>query len=151
MAEITRRTVLLACAAAAVLPQAIGANANVDELSTMDATGLAELVRKGKVSWVDNRSAVAKKADKDLILQDIAEQFHDIDKSLGKIAVGLFALKAIVALQMNPSAPSQALKMIQEFEDEIAKLDQTRPMRERTDEVFGILRLIQKHGGAKRA
>lgn len=98
MAEITRRTVLLACAAAAVLPQAIGANANVDELSTMDATGLAELVRKGKVSWVDNRSAVAKKADKDLILQDIAEQFHDIDKSLGKIAVGLFALKAIVAL-----------------------------------------------------
>ena len=53
MPEITRRTVLLACAAAAVLPQALGANVNADDLATMDATGLADLVRKGKLSALE--------------------------------------------------------------------------------------------------
>jgi|HubBroStandDraft_4_1064222.scaffolds.fasta_scaffold86397_1 hypothetical protein len=84
-------------------------------------------------------------------LQEIAEQFHAIDKSLAKIAVGLFALKAIVALQVNPSAPSQALKMIQDFENEIAKLDPSRSERERVAEVLEILKLIDKHGGPKQA
>jgi amidase len=64
MAEITRRTLLLACAAATVLPQGISANANVDELSTMDATGLAELVRKGKVSALELVDAAIRRIEK---------------------------------------------------------------------------------------
>ncbi len=84
-------------------------------------------------------------------LQLIAEQSHATDKSLAKIAVGLFAVKAILALQINPSAPAQALKMIQEFENEIAKLDPSRPERERTEQVLEMVRLIEKHGGPKQA
>jgi len=64
MAAITRRTILLACAAAAVLPQAMGTNANVDELSMMDATGLAELVRKGKVSPIELVDAAIRRIEK---------------------------------------------------------------------------------------
>jgi hypothetical protein len=63
MAEITRRTVLLSCAASAVLPQAKGAKVNVDELSTMDATGLAELVRKGKVSALELVEAATRRIE----------------------------------------------------------------------------------------
>jgi hypothetical protein len=84
-------------------------------------------------------------------LQLVAEQFHAVDKSLAKLGTGLFALKAIVALQVNPSAPSQALKMIQEFEDEIAKLDPSRPERDRIDQVLEMLKMIDKHGPPKQA
>ena len=64
MAEITRRTVLLGCGAAAVLPQAKGAKVNADELSTMDATGLAELVRKGEVSALELVDAAIRRIEK---------------------------------------------------------------------------------------
>jgi amidase len=53
MPEITRREILLSCAAAAVLPQAGAAKPNADELLTIDATGQAELVRKGEISALE--------------------------------------------------------------------------------------------------
>jgi len=53
MSEITRRGILLGCAAAAVLPQAQAAKANPDELLSMDATAQAELVRKGEISSLE--------------------------------------------------------------------------------------------------
>ncbi len=84
-------------------------------------------------------------------LQLVAEQMHAIDKSVAKLAAGLFALKAIVALHMSPSAPSQALKMIQDFENEIAKLDPSRSERERVEEVLEMLKMIDKYGGPKQA
>ena len=84
-------------------------------------------------------------------LQDLAEQFHAIDKSLAKLAVGLLALKATLAVQMNPSSPVQGLKQIEALEFEIAKLDPTRSVRERTEQSLEILRLVEKHGGAKQA
>lgn len=63
MTEITRRTVLLGFAAAA-LPQAKGAKENVDELSMMDATGLAELVRKDEVSALELVDAAIRRIEK---------------------------------------------------------------------------------------
>ena len=53
MAEITRREILLGYTAAAVLPHAGAAETNADTLLTLDATGQAELVRKGEVSALD--------------------------------------------------------------------------------------------------
>jgi hypothetical protein len=50
MAKITRRNILMACTAASVLPRSGAADVSADEFLTMDATGLAELVRKGEVS-----------------------------------------------------------------------------------------------------
>jgi hypothetical protein len=50
MAEITRRGILLGCTAAVALPEARAANTNADKLLTLDATGQAELVRKGEIS-----------------------------------------------------------------------------------------------------
>jgi hypothetical protein len=92
-------------------------------------------------------------SDKELgdALQGIAEQFQAIDKTLAKIAFGLFALKGILALQMDPSAPAKALARIQELESELAKLDPRRSEREKIDEVLEMVRLIEKHGGPKQA
>ena len=84
-------------------------------------------------------------------MQLVAGQFHEVDKSLARIGAAVFALKAILALQINPSAPSQALKMIQDLENEIAKIDPNRSARERTDEVLEMLRLMDKHGAPKQA
>src|SRR5271170_1837251 len=53
MPETTRRQILLGCAAAAVLPRAGSAKESVDKLLTMDATGQAELVRKGDISALE--------------------------------------------------------------------------------------------------
>jgi amidase len=53
MAEMTRREVLVSAAAAALVPQARVAKANMDELATMDATGLAQLLRRREVSALE--------------------------------------------------------------------------------------------------
>jgi hypothetical protein len=84
-------------------------------------------------------------------LQGIAEQFHAVDKSLAKIAVGLLALKGFVALQTNPSAPAKALEQIHAFETSLAQLDPNREGRERTEQVLDLLKMIEKHGGPKQA
>jgi len=84
-------------------------------------------------------------------LQSVAEQFHTTDKSLAKIAAALYAVKVILAYQMNPSSPVQGLKQIEELEIEIAKLDPTRSAREKTEQIFEMLRIIDKHGGPKQA
>jgi amidase len=52
MSQITRREIVLGCTAAVVLSQAGAAQVNADEL-TMDATGQAELVRKGEISALE--------------------------------------------------------------------------------------------------
>src|SRR5580698_1743401 len=52
MPQITRREIVLGCTAAAALSQAGAAKGNTDEL-TMDATGQAELVRKGEISALE--------------------------------------------------------------------------------------------------
>ena len=41
--------------------------------------------------------------------------------------------------------------MIQDLENEIAKIDPNRSARERTDEVLEMLRLMDKHGAPKQA
>jgi hypothetical protein len=84
-------------------------------------------------------------------LQTIAEQFQAVDKSLAKIAVGFMALKGFVARQANPSAPKEALAQIQELEAELEKRDPTRAVREKTDEVIEVLKMIEKHGGPQQA
>ena len=49
MPQVTRREIVLGCTAAVALSQAGAAKASAEELA-MDATGQAELVRKGEIS-----------------------------------------------------------------------------------------------------
>jgi hypothetical protein len=84
-------------------------------------------------------------------LQLIAEQFHEVDKSVAKIAAAVAALKAVLAIQMNPSAPKQALERIQNLEDTFAKLDPNIAARVKFDEILEIVKLVEKQGGPKEA
>jgi hypothetical protein len=84
-------------------------------------------------------------------IQLIAEQFHEVDKSLAKIAAAVAALKAVLAVHMNPSAPKQALERIQNIEDSFAKLDPNVAARAKFSEVLEMLNVIEKHGGPKQA
>lgn len=84
-------------------------------------------------------------------LQNIAEQLHAIDQSLLKLGVGLLALKFVVAARLMPGAPVDGLKLIENLEQELAKLDPHAEARKRFSDVIEMLKVIDKHGGPKQA
>jgi hypothetical protein len=84
-------------------------------------------------------------------LQLVAEQVHALEEALIKLQAGLHAVKGMLALQMNPSAPKQALERIQNLEDAIVKRDPSAAARKQFSEVLEMLKLLDKHGGPKQA
>lgn len=84
-------------------------------------------------------------------LQKIAEQFHAIDETLAKLGVGLLALKFVVAARLTPGAPIDGLKLIENLEQELAKLDPHAAARQRFSDVIEMLKILEKHGGPKQA
>ena len=84
-------------------------------------------------------------------LQLVAEQMHSLETALAKLQAGLLAAKAMLALQMDPAHPRQALKRIQDLEDAIVKRDPSAATRQRVSEVFEMLKILDKHGGPKQA
>jgi hypothetical protein len=57
----------------------------------------------------------------------------------------------MLAVQMNPSAPKQALTGIQSVEDTIMKRDSNAAVRREFSEVIEMLNILEKHGGPKLA
>jgi len=84
-------------------------------------------------------------------LQAIAEHLLAIDNALAKLGVGLTAVKAVLAIQMNPNDPKQALARIDKIESSLAALDKTAPARQQAADVIEMVKLAVKHGGPKRA
>jgi hypothetical protein len=84
-------------------------------------------------------------------LQIVAEQIHALEVSLVKLQAGLHAVKGTLAIQMNPSAPKQALEQIQDLEDAIVKRDPNAEARKQFSEVIEMLKILDKHGGPKEA
>jgi hypothetical protein len=84
-------------------------------------------------------------------LQLVAKQMHVVEEHLAQIAAGLLAVKGTLARHMDPSAPAQALKQIQDLEAVIAKRDPNAAERKKVSEVFEMLKLLEKHGGPSEA
>jgi hypothetical protein len=84
-------------------------------------------------------------------LQSVAEQLNAIDGSLARLGAGLAAVKMVVAIQLNPSDPKQALERIQKLEENFLKLDPSAAARKKFSEVIEIVKMIEKHGGPKQA
>jgi hypothetical protein len=84
-------------------------------------------------------------------LQKIAEQFHALDQNLAKLAVRILALKFVVAARLTPGAPIDGLKMIENLEQELSKLDPHAEARQRFSDVIEMLKVVEKHGGPKQA
>ena len=84
-------------------------------------------------------------------LQLAAEQMHALEVAVAKLQAGLHAVKAMLAIQMNPSAPRQALEQIQNLEEAIAKRDPSAAAREKVSEVLEMVKIFDKHGGPKQA
>jgi hypothetical protein len=84
-------------------------------------------------------------------LQNIAEYMLNVDNQLAKLGAGLTAVKAALAIQMNPTDPKTALAQIQQIEDSLSQIDKTAPARKQAAEVIEILKLVGKHGGPKQA
>jgi hypothetical protein len=84
-------------------------------------------------------------------LQKIAEQFHAVDQNVAKLAVRILALKVVVAARISPGAPIDGLKLIENLEEELAKLDPHAEARQRFSDVIEMLKVIEKHGGPKQA
>lgn len=84
-------------------------------------------------------------------LQSIAEHLHFLGDRLAKLEAGLHAVKGMLALQMNPSAPKHALKRIQDLEASILKRDPNAAARKQVAEVLEMLKIFDKHGGPKQA
>jgi len=84
-------------------------------------------------------------------LQLIAEQMNALESSLVKLEAGLHAVKGTLAVQMNPSAPKQALEQIQSLEDAILKRDPNAEARKKVSEVIDLLKMIDEHGNPKQA
>jgi len=79
------------------------------------------------------------------VVNVFGEQIRLLDESIAKIGAGLSALKAILAMQMNPSAPLQVLTQIEELENEFVKLDPSVPARQRVAEIIETVKTWQKH------
>lgn len=92
-------------------------------------------------------------SDKELgdAFQAIAEQLNAIQDSLSKLGAGLVAVKATLAVQMNPSSPLEASQHIDKLEAAFLTLDPNAPARKRVAEVIEMLKMIDKHGGPKQA
>jgi hypothetical protein len=71
--------------------------------------------------------------------------------SIAKLVAGLGAVKAVLAIQMNPSEPKQALERIQHIEESLAKLDPNAAARQQFSDVLEMIRTLEKHGGPKQA
>jgi hypothetical protein len=84
-------------------------------------------------------------------LQAVVEQSHALEGAVAKLQAGLFAVKAALALQINPSAPEQALKRIQDMEQSFAERDPSAAARKQVSEVLEMLKIFEKHGGPKQA
>jgi hypothetical protein len=84
-------------------------------------------------------------------IQLIAEQMNALEASVAKLQGGLLAVEAMLALQMNPSAPKQALERIRKLEKEFAKRDPNAAARKQFSEVLEMVKVLEKHGGAKEA
>jgi hypothetical protein len=84
-------------------------------------------------------------------LQAIAEHSLAVDNALAKLGVGLTALKAALAVQMNPSDPTRALAQIDKIESSLAALDKTAPARQQAADVIEMVKLAERHGGPKQA
>lgn len=86
--------------------------------------------------------------DKELgdALQKIAEQFSAIDNSLANLAVGLLAVKATLALQMDPKMPTRALQQIDKIQSELARLDPNAPARQKFADAIEVIKLVEKYG-----
>lgn len=84
-------------------------------------------------------------------LQDLVEQLNRIEGSLAKLGAGLTAVKAVLAIQMNPTHPKQALAQIEKLQAKFLQLAPNASQREKISEAIEILKLLQKHGPAKRA
>jgi len=79
------------------------------------------------------------------VVNVFGEQIRLLDESIAKIGAGLSALKAILAMLMNPSAPMQVLRQIEELENEFEKLDPSVPARQRVAEIIETAKTWQKH------
>ena len=84
-------------------------------------------------------------------LQAVAEHLHATDILLAKIGAGLTAVKAVLALQMDPVHPKEALAKIETIESDLAKLDPNASTRQKLGEVIEMIKLVDKHGGPKEA
>jgi hypothetical protein len=84
-------------------------------------------------------------------LQNVAGQMNALEDAVAKLQAGLLAVKAMLAVQMNPSAPKQALTRIQSIEDTIMKRDPNAAARKEFSEVIEMLNILEKHGGPKLA
>jgi hypothetical protein len=87
----------------------------------------------------------------DVALQKIAEEFHAIDETLAKLQVAVRALKVVVAARLTPGFPKEGLKLIEEVEQEFAKLDPHAEARQRFSDVIEMQKIFEKHGGPKQA
>jgi hypothetical protein len=92
-------------------------------------------------------------SDKELgeTLQAIAEHLLALDNTLARLGAGLTAVKAVLAIQMNPADPKQALESLNEIESRLAALDKTAPARQQAADVIEAVKLWEKHGGPKQA
>jgi hypothetical protein len=84
-------------------------------------------------------------------LQTIAEHMLAVDNALAKLGVGLTAVKAVLAIQINPTDPKQGLARIEEIESTLASLDKTTPARQQAADMIEAVKLWEKHGGPKQA
>lgn len=84
-------------------------------------------------------------------LQVMAEHSLAVDTALAKLGAGLSAVKAALAIQMEPKNPKQGLAKIEEIESRIAELDNTAPQRQKAADVIEMIKLMEKHGGPKQA
>jgi hypothetical protein len=84
-------------------------------------------------------------------LQNIAERLNALEDSVAKLQAGLLAVKAMLALHMNSSAPKQVLTQLRSLEDTIMKRDPNAAARKEFSEVIEMLNILEKHGGPKQA
>jgi hypothetical protein len=84
-------------------------------------------------------------------LQTIAEQSNEIHESISRLGAGLTAVKATLAIAMDPANPKQASDQIQKLEETFSKLDPNAAARKRLSEAIEMLKMIDKHGGPKQA
>jgi hypothetical protein len=82
-------------------------------------------------------------------MQLLTEQFLILERQVAKLRASLLVLKGIVAMDLNPSDPIEAVKQIQALEDRMLNADPNNAARQQTAEILEAVKLWKMKGGGQ--
>ena len=84
-------------------------------------------------------------------MQTIVKHLLTIDNVLAKLRTDLNVVTTLLAIQMGPTDPKDALAKIEKIQSEFAALDPNAPARQQAADLIEAVKLLGQHGGPKQA